>query len=58
MAAVVSFRHMHELCLRHGEDHLTGSEYRKPRARSRPAARPRAEGPDALTAGHAQWGSR
>ncbi|MEU8175303.1 DUF2637 domain-containing protein [Microbispora hainanensis] len=22
IAAVVSFRHMHELCLRHGEDHL------------------------------------
>ncbi|WP_158578592.1 DUF2637 domain-containing protein [Spongiactinospora rosea] len=23
IAAAVSFRHMHELCLRHGEDHLT-----------------------------------
>ena len=22
MATVMSFRHMHELCLRHGEDHL------------------------------------
>ncbi|MFI7033531.1 DUF2637 domain-containing protein [Microbispora hainanensis] len=23
IAAVVSFKHMHELCLRHGEDHLS-----------------------------------
>ncbi|MFE3450792.1 DUF2637 domain-containing protein [Nonomuraea sp. NPDC059194] len=25
IAAVVSFRHMHELCLRHGEDHLAAA---------------------------------
>ncbi|MFG1827533.1 DUF2637 domain-containing protein [Microbispora bryophytorum] len=23
IAAVVSFKHMHELCLRHGENHLS-----------------------------------